>query len=59
MPTPLFLSVVAPPFVPMLAAFYVQTVEGVAAGYGWVAVWTLGVGEGAVVLLLVGGLHFD
>ena len=57
--TPPFLSVVAPPFVPMLAAFYVQTAEGVAAGCRWVAVWMLGAGEGAAVLLLVVGLHFD
>ena len=31
-----FLSVVASPFVPTLAAFYVQTAEGVATGCGWV-----------------------
>ena len=35
---PPFLPVLVPPFLPKLAAFYVQTAEGVAAGCSWIAV---------------------
>ena len=59
MVAPPFLPVVAPPFLPTLAAFNVQSAEGVAAGCGWVALWTLSAREGAAGLLLVGGLRFD